>query len=44
MAVNKKDQTRKTIDDREYFSDVDIEDSDDAISFDNGDDTSLLGE
>jgi hypothetical protein len=44
MAVNKMDQTREKNDDKEYFSDVEVEDSDDDISFDDGDDTSLSGE
>jgi hypothetical protein len=44
MAVNKTDQTRKTIDDREYFSDKEQAESDDDVSFDNGDDTSLSDE
>jgi hypothetical protein len=44
MDVAKTEQTRNTIGDKEYFSNVEVEDSDDDISFDDGDDTSLSDE
>jgi hypothetical protein len=41
MDVYKTDDIRRTFDDREYLSDEGLSDSDDNVSFGNGDDASL---